>query len=130
MFGYLFPKGAIFFDQLDRHASLARQAAIKFQESLFEEINIQRLKQIKSLEHEADQITKLTSEKLHKTFITPIDRDQIYHLISKLDDVIDSIDATADCLIIYKITDRQKSWSIWPVSLSWLFPKCRKLSMD
>lgn len=104
MFGYLFPKRTIFFDLLDQHASLTYQAALMFQKSLSEEIDIHSLSQIKSLEHEADFIAKQTAEKLHKTFITPIDRDQIYHLVSRIDDVIDTIDATADCLIIYKTT--------------------------
>lgn len=108
MFGYIFSKGAVFFDLLDRHALLAHQAAIKFQESLSEEIDINTLRLIKSLEHEADRITRQITEKLHKTFITPIDRDQIYHLVSRIDDVIDSIDATADCLIIYKTSKATK----------------------
>lgn len=108
MFGYIFSKGTVFFDLLDRHVLLAHQAAIKFQESLSEEIDINTLRLIKSLEHEADRITRQITERLHKTFITPIDRDQIYHLVSRIDDVIDSIDATVDCLIIYKISKATK----------------------
>lgn len=71
-------------------------------------MNLTALLQIKALEHEADQIARQCSEKLHTTFITPIDRDQIYHLVSRIDDVIDAIDATADSLIIYKITTPTK----------------------
>lgn len=102
MFSKFFPRNTIFFDFLDKQALLALQAAIKFQDSLSQEINSAVLGQIKSLEHEADTIAKNCSEALHKTFITPIDRDLIYLLVSRIDDVIDSIDATADCLIIYK----------------------------
>lgn len=102
MFSKFFTRSTVFFDLLDQHALLTLQAALKFQESLTPEINTTALLQIKSLEHEADLIAKQTAETLHRTFITPIDRDQIYLLVSRIDDVIDNIDATADCLIIYK----------------------------
>lgn len=102
MFSKFFTRSTVFFDLLDQHALLTLQAALKFQESLTPEINTTVLLQIKSLEHQADLIAKQTAETLHRTFITPIDRDQIYLLVSRIDDVIDSIDATADCLIIYK----------------------------
>lgn len=103
MFNKLFPRSTIFFDMLDKHAKLTYQASLKLQESLQEKINLSTLSPIKSLEHEADNIARQCSETLHKTFITPIDRDQIYRLVSRIDDVIDSIDATADCLQLYKI---------------------------
>lgn len=108
MFNKFFPKKTLFFDLLDAHAALTYQAALKFQESLTSEINLTSLLQIKTLEHEADHIARKCSEKLHTTFITPIDRDQIYHLVSRIDDVIDAIDATADSLIIYKISTPTK----------------------
>ena len=105
MLNKFFPRSAIFFDLLDKHALLCLQAAKEFQESLSEKIDHSALKQIKILEHEADSIARQIAETLHKTFITPIDRDLIYQLVSKLDDVIDSVDATADCLIIYRINE-------------------------
>ncbi len=126
MFGYFFPKSAIFFDLLDKHVLLTYQAAIKFQESLSEEINMSNLRQIKTLEHEADLIAKQTAEILHKTFITPIDRDQIYNLVSKIDDVIDSIDATADCLIIYKITKATEQLVYMAQVLTWTITEMQK----
>ncbi len=50
---------------------------------------------IKRLEHEADQVTDEVVKRLDRTFITPIDREDIHLLASDLDDVIDRIDAIA-----------------------------------
>jgi len=44
-----------------------------------------RARTIKEIEHKADQITHRTVELLHKTFITPLDRDDIHELISRMD---------------------------------------------
>lgn len=92
----LIPKSNLFFDLFERHIALTRRAALMLQ--LGDE-----LASIKKLEHEADKVTKQCADEVHKTFITPIDRDQIYKLISHLDDIMDDIDKTADCLMIYKI---------------------------
>jgi len=58
---------------------------------------------LKEIEHEADVITHRTYEKMHTCFITPIDREDIYALSSRLDDVLDLIDAVAGRLLLYKI---------------------------
>ena len=42
-------------------------------------------------------------EALHKTFITPIDRNDIYRLITKMDDIMDYVEAAADRLALYEI---------------------------
>jgi uncharacterized protein len=55
------------------------------------------------LEHSADLLTHETVALLHKTFLTPIDREDIHQLISKLDDVVDCIDAAAGRARLYKI---------------------------
>jgi predicted phosphate transport protein (TIGR00153 family) len=60
---------------------------------------------IKRLEHEADQITHEVVNRLDRTFITPIDREDIHRLASDLDDVIDRIDGTARRVQIFKLKD-------------------------
>jgi predicted phosphate transport protein (TIGR00153 family) len=60
---------------------------------------------IKRLEHEADQITHEVVNRLDRTFITPLDREDIHRLASDLDDVIDRIDSTARRVQIFKLTD-------------------------
>ncbi len=59
---------------------------------------------IERLEHEADDITHEVVNRLDRTFITPIDREDIHLLASDLDDVIDRIDGTARRVKIFKLT--------------------------
>lgn len=58
---------------------------------------------ISDLEHEGDKITHDTVLALHQTWITPLDREEIHGLISRLDDVLDFIDAAADRVALYEI---------------------------
>jgi predicted phosphate transport protein (TIGR00153 family) len=60
---------------------------------------------IKALEHEADETTHAIVSRLDRTFITPFDREDIHELASKLDDVVDRIDATARRTRIFRITE-------------------------
>jgi predicted phosphate transport protein (TIGR00153 family) len=59
--------------------------------------------QIKRLEHECDQITHEVVNRLDRTFITPIDREDIYRLASDLDEVIDVIDGVARRAQIFRV---------------------------
>ena len=63
------------------------------------------IESIKRLEHEADQITHELVTRLNRTFITPIDREDIHLLASDLDNVIDRIDGTARRVLIFKLTE-------------------------
>ncbi len=96
----LFPQTHQFYDLFERHAALTVEAALFLQKELATE---QGDDGIKRLEHQADKVTQECIAALHRTFITPIDRDLIHQLITELDDVIDDIDKTADCLTIYKV---------------------------
>ena len=58
---------------------------------------------IKDVEHHCDQIVHEALQRLHRTFVTPIDREDIHELLRALDDVIDDIDASADMLRLYRI---------------------------
>lgn len=60
-------------------------------------------RKIKDVEHKGDSITHEIIQKLNKTFITPLDREDIYALAAKLDDIIDLIDASAARIIMYNI---------------------------
>lgn len=62
-----------------------------------------RAEEIKALEHKADNLTHQIMTKLNQTFVTPFDREDIHSLSSRLDDVLDLIDATAMRIVIYKI---------------------------
>ena len=60
-------------------------------------------RELVELEHVGDKIVHDIVRRLNKTFITPIDREDIYDLASTLDDVLDSIEATADLMLLYRI---------------------------
>lgn len=60
---------------------------------------------IKELEHEADVLTHEVISRINKTFVTPIDREDIHLLASRLDDVIDLIDGTARRAAMFRINE-------------------------
>lgn len=64
------------------------------------ESQAQRVTQI---EQECDEITHAVVESLHKTFITPLDRNDIYRLITKMDDIMDLVEAAADRFSLYQV---------------------------
>jgi len=60
--------------------------------------------EIKYIEHKGDQLTHELMMKLNRTFITPLDREDIHALGSALDDVLDLVDAAAGRMVTYKVT--------------------------
>jgi predicted phosphate transport protein (TIGR00153 family) len=106
MFGRLLPREESFFDFFEQHADVLVRGTAKFA-TLFEpDADIAAItKQVRELEHEADSITHKCVEALHKTFITPIDRDDIHRLITRLDDVMDFVEAAAERITLYEITE-------------------------
>src|SRR5260370_24721217 len=93
----LLPREEKFFDLFVAVAERNQEAARHLRE-LFEappERRIAQVDAIKRLEHEADQVTHEVVNRLDRTFITPLDREDIHQLASNLDDVVDAIDGTA-----------------------------------
>jgi uncharacterized protein len=106
MFGRLLPRETSFFDFFEQHAAVTLEGMRELKELVAEGANIQgRSKRILELEHEADVITHRCVEALHKTFITPMDRESIHELISRMDDVLDAAQAAAERITLYEITD-------------------------
>ncbi len=104
IFGRILPRETSFFDFFERHAALTVEAAKEFLSLVATGANIPaKAKRIKELEHETDVITHHCVEALHKTFITPIDRDQIYRLISRMDDICDYIEAASERISLYDL---------------------------
>ena len=64
-----------------------------------------RAERVKQIEHECDEITHAVVEGLHKTFITPFDRNDIYRLITKMDDIMDYVEAGAERIALYEIRE-------------------------
>ena len=66
---------------------------------------VAQAKAISDIEQQCDRITHRVVEQLHKTFITPIDRNDIYRLITKMDDVMDFVEAASERIALYEITE-------------------------
>lgn len=62
-----------------------------------------KAQQIKDTEHQGDMITHEIMRKVNKTFVTPIDREDIHALASRLDDVLDTIEAAASRMALYQV---------------------------
>ena len=106
-FARLFPDtgGGQFFDLFDEHAACSKEAATQLFRMGEEGADMARQSgRVKEVEHRGDEITHTVIERLHQTFITPMDRDEIHSLISALDDVLDLIDASAERIWLYGIT--------------------------
>jgi predicted phosphate transport protein (TIGR00153 family) len=105
MFGRLLPRETSFFDFFEEHAALTIEGTKEFLSMVTTGANIAaKCRRISDIEHETDTITHRCVEALHKTFITPIDRDQIHTLITRMDDVMDYVEAAAERIELYEIT--------------------------
>jgi uncharacterized protein len=99
----LLPRDEKFFDLFTSVASLSVEAA-KLQLDLLRSDPLRRpaiVDAIKRLEHEADEITHEVVTRLDRVFITPLDREDIHMLASRLDDVMDLIDGAAHRVEMY-----------------------------
>jgi predicted phosphate transport protein (TIGR00153 family) len=102
----LLPHDEKFYDLFHEQAANIHKAA-KMLVALFENFHEveKQVSEIRFLEHKGDQITHSLMKKLNRTFITPIDREDIHALGSALDDVLDLVDAAATRFITYKIKE-------------------------
>ena len=105
----LLPRSIDFFAIFDKVASNISNAAGLFVSLVetFDNIDA-RAKEIHELEQDGDVLTHDIMKNLNKTFITPIDREDIHALASTLDDVLDLIWAAADRLTVFKLTESTK----------------------
>jgi len=102
----LFPKDTNFYDLFERGATKVYEGVQLLEELVKDFTHVPlKAKRIKDVEHEADLITHETVAKLNKTFLTPLDREDIHDLISSLDNILDHVEAAADKLSLYRITE-------------------------
>jgi len=105
MFGRFLPRETSFFDFFEQHAALTIEGTKEFLSLVTTGANIAaKCRRISDIEHETDTITHRCVEALHKTFITPIDRDSIHRLITRMDDVMDFVEAAAERVELYELT--------------------------
>ena len=101
----LIPREARFFDDFVAMAQQIRLGATMLEEMLAPERPIwDKADQIKEVEHKCDFLTHEIIQRLHRTFVTPLDREDIHALARSLDDVMDAIDASASVVRLYSIS--------------------------
>ena len=100
----LIPREPRFFDDFVAMAEQIRLGATMLEEMLAPEKPIwDKADQIKEVEHKCDFLTHEIIQRLHRTFVTPLDREDIHELARSLDDVMDAIDASAAVVRLYSI---------------------------
>ncbi len=103
MFNFL-PKEFNFFDLLEKQVGLAADAAKAFKEVVAKgAVSEENMKILQDIEHDGDDVTHTILEQLDKTFITPIDREDIHALAKELDDIIDMTCTIASRMKIYRV---------------------------
>ena len=113
LFAKLLPREGNFFEMFNQHADRIVEAARAFSQlvanykdpHLREKYN----QDVDNAERAADRITQEVNRTLHKTFITPIDREQIHSLINTMDDVADLIQDSAETMALYDVRHMTES---------------------
>src|SRR5260370_20978045 len=102
----LIPREARFYDLFDRQSAHIIKAAGALYELVHNFADARaKAHAIKEIEHQGDLITHEIVKRLNTTFITPIDREDIHDLATRLDDVLDYIEAAAARLVVYRRTE-------------------------
>ena len=112
MLGRLMPREGRFFDIFNAHAARIVEGSKELAEMIgkFSELEA-HAQRIDGVERAADKLTHECITLLHKTFITPFDRDQIHQLITRMDDILDLIQDVAESVALYdlrKVTPEAK----------------------
>lgn len=98
------PKEAKFFDLLEESARNVVKGANLLSELMNKWEDVEsKIRHLKDIEHDGDEITHRIISQLHATFVTPIDREDIAQLADYLDDVLDFIEEVAAHMLIYKV---------------------------
>jgi predicted phosphate transport protein (TIGR00153 family) len=96
----------IFWDAFTNHANATVEAAGLLRKMLVKPSEATDLaKKITDIENRGDKITHDAVLALHQTWITPLDREEIHDLISRLDDVLDYVEAASERITMYEITE-------------------------
>jgi len=98
------PQDKVFFDLFEQQAATVKEAAYQLVELTENFTNVREKRHaIEQLEHKGDKITHDIYQQLNRTFITPLDPEEISRLASNLDEVLDYIDGSAEKMFYYGI---------------------------
>jgi uncharacterized protein len=135
---FLFPKQPAFFNYFKDLNGCIREISTLFHDlsKSFDEVEKFREK-AEAIEHRADDITNVIIDEINRTFITPFDREDIYALAQKMDDIVDFIENAIQNIYIYELKEKREvidefSKLILDASenLSKLVRECFKKKMD
>jgi len=100
----LFPRQDDFFELFKKQGSLVRQGCDQLLDMMehFEDLE-NRAAALKEVEHQGDLVTHEIFERLNRTFITPLEREDIHDLASGLDDVLDAVEAIGSRLVLFRV---------------------------
>jgi predicted phosphate transport protein (TIGR00153 family) len=105
MFSKFFPRDFDFFKLFEEQVSYAVEAARFFKEVVSKDgVNEDTLSKMAAIEHQGDDVAHAIIEQLNKTFITPIDREDIHALTMRLDDITDMLNTILSRMRVYNIT--------------------------
>ncbi len=100
----IMPREPKFFDLFERSVANVATAAKELAEFFENYTNVpQKVARMTELEHNGDAITHQIMEQLHRTFVTPLDREDIALLTERLDDVMDFMEDAANAMLLYRI---------------------------
>lgn len=101
---WIIPQDRVFFDLMEKHMGLAAQAAEDFRlmANNWSNVEVWRVK-IGQVEHEADMVGHEVFDRLNRTFITPIDREDMARLTHAMDDIVDAIHAATTRIALVRV---------------------------
>jgi len=100
----LLRRGDVFFERFEQSAHNAHRGTQLLRDLLHDFTDVPaKVEAIKDLEHANDRVTHELADHLNRTFVTPLDREDIHLLSSRLDDVMDLADATAHRVMLYRL---------------------------
>jgi len=109
LIAWLKPREMVFFDLLEGSVANLLEASKLFEREFVTrerpEQWVEMRRKMKDLEHIGDEITHDIVDRLNRTFVTPLEREDILALAHALDDVVDCLDGVSERLILYKVTD-------------------------
>ncbi len=101
---WIIPQEKHFFAMLDQQADVVLEGAEALLDMVKDYTNVaEKRDRIKEIEHKGDDLVHTIAEELNKTFVTPIDHDDMSRLTSRLDDVLDYIEAAAHRMWAYQV---------------------------
>ena len=107
VFGRLLPREDNFFELFNQHGQHIAQGADAFMAMVknYDDVALRErhAAEVIAAEHAADKITAEVHRLLHRTFITPLDRDQIHRLINAMDDVLDLLQDSSEVMSLYDL---------------------------